>query len=129
MNTRKSVSTDLKKTKKTLLEEIASLREKLEKFEAVSSAREDRLHTLSAVFKLGFWEWDLVKNEAAYYSEEMANIYGVSLSELYDLFKVEEDYYSCIHPEDLVDFKNNMTRCAAPGQLPGEGAVFDYRII
>ena len=125
MNTRKPVSTDLKKTKKTLLEEIASLREKLEKFEAVSSAREDRLHTLSAVFKLGFWEWDAVKNEVVYYSDEMANIFGVTLSELYDRFKVEEDYYSCIHPEDLVDFKNNMTRCA----LPGEGAVFDYRII
>ena len=130
MKAHKSQSTEARKTKETLIEENALLRqklEKLEKFEAISNLKEDRLNTITTQFKIGFWEWDGIKDQVSYYSEETANIFGVSLPEMYDLFKCEEDFYAVIHPEDLEHFKWHASPDEADeiGQMP---EVYDYRV-
>ena len=128
LKAKKSQSTEARKTKETLIEENALLREKLEKFEAISSLKEDRLNTLATQFKVGFWEWDGIKSQISYYSEETANIFGLSLPEMYDRFKCAEDFYAVIHPQDLEHYKWH----AGPddpdeiGEMP---EVYDYRIV
>ena len=92
MKAKNSQPTETEKTKAALIEENALLREKLEKFEATSSLKEDRLNTAATQFKVGYWEWDGTRNQFVYYSEEMANIFGVSLAEMYERFKCVEDF-------------------------------------
>ena len=126
---KKTESRELHESHQLLLNENASLRQKLEKFEALSSAQEDRLQVLASQIKLGFWEWDEVENCAAFYSEEMAKIFGVSLTDLYDRFKTEEGFYSYIHPDDIEHYRNNQSRGRKYWDLPEHNIVFDYRII
>ena len=105
---KKSDSGDLRKSHRALLDENASLLRKLEKIEANSSAREDRVKSLASQIKIGFWEWDEVEDCAAFYSEEMANIFGVTLEDLYDRFKTQKKFTSCIHPDDIQHYLNSM---------------------
>ena len=67
LKAKKSQSTEMKKTEATLIEENALLREKLEELEELSSLKEDRFKTLAAELKIGFWEWDGIKNQISYY--------------------------------------------------------------
>jgi len=120
---------ELQESHQLLVAENASLHQKLEKFEAIASAREVRLQILSSQIKLGFWEWDEIENCAAFYSEEMANIFGVSLTDIYDRFKTEEGFYSYIHPDDIEHYRNNVSRGRKYWDLPEYNIVFDYRII
>ena len=133
MKPKKSDSADLKKSHRALLDENAGLHQKLEKFEAISSARKDRLKALSSQIKLGFWEWDEVKNCAAFYSEEMANIFGVALKDLYDRFKTRKKFTSCIHPDDIQHYLDSMDLyqlyIMESGQLPKHTFILDYRIV
>jgi len=116
------------KTKAALIEENALLREKLEQFEATSSLQDDRLNTLANQFKIGFWEWDGTSDRITHYSEEVANIFGVSLAEMYERFKCVEDFFPVIHPEDLEHYKWHVGPDDPDevGQMP---EVYDYRII
>ena len=68
---------DFRKINQKTLEENAILRQKLEAFEATASAREDRLQALYSQIKLGFWEWNELKDCASYFSEEMAKIFNL----------------------------------------------------
>ncbi len=129
MKSKKSDSRDLKKSHRALLDENASLQQKLENIEAISCANEDRLKTLSSQIKLGFWEWDEVEECAIYYSEEMAKIFGISLEELYDRYKTLEEFVSCIHPDDKKYYLENMDLCQDNWHVPGFTFVLDYRII
>jgi len=130
---KKSNSGDLRKSHRALLDENAGLHQKLEKIEAISSAREDRLKTLSSQIKLGFWEWDEVQNCAAFYSEEMANIFGVTLKDLNDRFKAQKKFTSCIHPDDIQHYLDSMDLyqlyIMESGHLPKHTFILDYRIV
>jgi EAL domain-containing protein (putative c-di-GMP-specific phosphodiesterase class I)/signal transduction histidine kinase/DNA-binding response OmpR family regulator/HPt (histidine-containing phosphotransfer) domain-containing protein len=128
LKAKNSQPTETEKTKAALIEENALLREKLEKFEAISSLKEDRLNTVATQFKVGFWEWDDTSNRNTYYSEEMANIFGVSLAEMYERFKCVEDFYPVIHPEDL-EYYQWHTGPDDPDEVGQMPEVFDYRII
>jgi len=121
-------STDVKKTKATLIEENALLREKLEKFQAISRLKDARLETIATQFKIGLWEWDEVKNQMSYYSEETASIFGVSLPEMYDRFKCVEDFHAVVHPDDLEDYLWH-TSPDDPEEIGQLAEVYDYRII
>jgi len=126
---KKSDSGDLRKSHRALLNENAGLHQKLDKFEAISSAREDRLKALSSQIKLGYWEWDEVEDCAIYYSEEMAKIFGINLEELYHRYKTHQEFLSCIHPDDVEHYLENMNHYQDNRHLPGHTFVLDYRII
>jgi EAL domain-containing protein (putative c-di-GMP-specific phosphodiesterase class I)/signal transduction histidine kinase/DNA-binding NarL/FixJ family response regulator len=124
-----SESDELRKLNQDLLDENASLREKLEKFEAVANAREDRLQVLSFQLKLGFWEWDEVKNCATYYSQELATLFGVELSDLYERYITDEDFLVSIHPEDVEYYLSQLEVIRECRHLPGQNNFFDFRIV
>ena len=112
-----------------ILDENARLRQKLEKFEAMSSAKEDRLQVLSSQLKLGFWEWDEVENTATYYSGELATLFGVSLSTLYKSYKTDEDFLVSVHPDDVNHYLEQLQVIRESRHLPVQNSVFDFRIV
>ena len=120
---------DLRIANQALLDENASLRQKLEELEATSSAKEGWLQTLASQIKLGFWEWDEVEDCATYYSKEIAKMFGVSQTELYERFKFEDDFFAYVHPDDVEHYRQSINRGREYWGLPGQTFTFDYRII
>ena len=116
-------------SKQELLEENQCLREKLAASEADSELDKELHKTLSRVMNVGYWEWDEITGRAAYFSEEMADILGMSLETLYEIYKCEEDFYRFVHPDDLQHYIDNLSAILAPDHQRGRAHVFDYRII
>lgn len=62
--------------------------------------RESRLREAQRIAKLGFWEWDLVRDEL-FWSDELFSLLGLSQDE----FVVTSDsLQELIHPDDRADF-------------------------
>ncbi len=80
---------DPDKWKQELLEENRRLQEKIAKMEAELQSTKERDQTLSSAINIGYWEWDEFTKRAAYFSEEMAGIFGMSLEKLYETYQVE----------------------------------------
>jgi len=133
MKLNKPERSDLRKSHQLILDENADLRRKLEKLEASSSTQRDRLLVLASQIKLGFWEWDEVQKCPAFFSEEMANIFGITLKDLYDRYKSHKKFTSCIHPDDIQHYLDNMDLyqlyIMESGHLPKHTFILDYRIV
>jgi len=112
-----------------LLEEIRCLKEKLAAKETEQRLIIERHQTLSRAINIGYWEWDETTKEAAYFSEEMASIFGMSLEEIYEIYTDEEDIYKFIHPDDLEHYITNLSAVLDPAHPRGLAHAFDYRIV
>ena len=97
--------------------------------EAVSKFRQELHQTLSGAINIGYWEWDETTKRAAYFSEEMATILGMSLDSLYELYQCEQDFYSLVHPDDLEHYIHNLSAVLNPDHPSGRAHTFDYRIV
>ncbi len=120
---------DASKTREELLGEIGQLREKFAQVEADRRSEKERIQTLSQAINIGYWEWDEYTKQAAYFSEEMAGIFGMSREKLYEIYKEEEDIYQFIHPDDLDHYIANLSTVLDPDHPRGQAHTFDYRIV
>jgi PAS domain S-box-containing protein len=125
----KSESSDASKSKSELLDVISLLRKNISAMEADIRATRERDQTLSSAINIGHWEWDELTKNAAYFSEEMAGIFGMSREKLYEIYKDEEDIYSLIHPDDLEHYIANLHAVLDPNHPRGRAHTFDYRIV
>ncbi len=103
--------------------------EALIEFEEESRHAIEREKILCREIKLGFWEWDDIKDKPIYLSEQFAAIFGFKQNELYELYQSEEDLFPFIHPEDLEHYKRHINAHIRHTQVRGAAHVFDYRII
>jgi len=124
-----SESSDLSRSKRELLDEIRLLRKRLAEKEADIRLAKERDQILSRTINIGHWEWDETTNRAAYFSEEMAGIFGVSLDRLYEIYKREEDFFPFVHPDDLEYYISNLNVVLDPDHPRGLAHTFDYRIV
>jgi diguanylate cyclase (GGDEF)-like protein len=122
-------SSDAPKSKQALLDEIRLLRKNLAEVEAENLFTKERNKTLSRAINIGHWEWDETTKRAAYFSEEMAAILGVSLESLYETYQCEDDFYAIVHPDDLEHYKSNLSVVLDPDHPRGLAHTFDYRIV
>ena len=122
-------SSDASKSRLELLDENRLLEEKLARVEADGRSEKERNQILSRAINIGYWEWDETTKRAAYFSEEMAGILGLSLETLYKTYQREEDYFSFVHPDDLEHLINNLSAVLSPDHPRGQAHTFDYRII
>ena len=108
-------------------EEIAELRAQLDEARAAIEFRDYRRHALSKMLKIGIWEWDELTGKPAYYSDELADIYGIDADELARRFRSSRDFEKLVHPDDLDSYRAH----ADSGRFlqPGASHSFDYRII
>ena len=120
---------DDSRTRQELLDEVRILRAKLAESEADLQATNERHQTLSRAINIGYWEWDETVKRAAHFSREMADILGMSLESLYEMYQDEEDFYHCIHPEDLPHYIANLSAVLDPDHPRGLAHIFDYRIV
>ena len=120
---------DPDKWKQELLEENRRLQEKIAKMEAELQSAKERDQTLSSAINIGYWEWDEFTKRAAYFSKEMAGIFGMSMEKLYETYQVEKDIYSFIHPDDLEHYIANLSVVLDPDHPRGLAHTFDYRIV
>ena len=116
-----------KLTKQELVEENACLRDKLAALEAASSTFKKHHDVLSTAINIGYWEWDQVGGRAIYFSQEVANIFGLSLDQLYEEYRKDEDILPRIHPED-VDHYLHCIRSGI-GNKSDEVYAFDFRVV
>jgi PAS domain S-box-containing protein len=121
--------TDLQSSNQELLDENTDQRDKLVAMEDAAKVRQEQLQTLSAAIRVGFWEWDEATKKAAYFSKEMADIFGMGLDSLYEKCQCEEDFFSFIHPDDLDHYIDNLSNILSPEHPRGLAHVFDYRIV
>jgi len=124
-----SESIDSLKSKPELLDEIRLLRKSLAEKEADIRSTKERDQVLSTAINIGYWEWDEFTKRAAYFSEEMAGIFGMSLEKLYEVYNAEEDIYQFIHPDDLEHYIANLSVVLDPDHPRGLAHTFDYRIV
>ncbi len=117
------------KWKQESLEENRRLQEKIALMEAENLSRKELDQNLSSTINIGYWEWDELTKQAAYFSEEMAGIFGMSLKKLYEIYKNEEDINSFIHPDDLEHYIVNLSAVLEPDHPRGLAHTFDYRIV
>jgi PAS domain-containing protein len=111
----------------SLRDEIERLRAELDEARAAIDFRDSRRQALSRMLKIGIWEWDETTGKPAYYSDELANIYGVDSDEFRKVFKSAKDFEKIVHPDDLEQFRSH----ADSSQFLEVGNIhsFDYRII
>ena len=122
-------SNDASTSKSDLLAENQALRSKLLRLEADHRAEKDRLRILSGAIKVGYWEWDQTTNRAAYFSEEIAGVLGVSLESLYEIYQCEEDFFQFVHPDDLDHYVGNLSVVLTADHPNDAAHVFDYRVV
>ena len=128
-NRESSESADSLKSKPELCDEICLLRAKLAEMEADIRDTRERDQILSSAINIGYWEWDETTKQAAYFSEEMAGIFGMSLEKLYEIYKDEEDIFQFIHADDLEHYIENLSAVLDPEHPRGLAHTFDYRIV
>ncbi len=105
------------------------MRKRLSEMESSLSARKQREQTLSSTIKLGYWEWDEIKQYPRYLSEEFATIFGLSQEQLYEIYQCEEDLYRFIHPDDLERYKQQVLISAKDKSTDKQARVHNYRIV
>lgn len=110
-------------------DENKRLREQLAVNEAASEFRQELHRTLSRAINIGYWEWDEVTKKPAYFSEEMADILGMSLESLHEYYQCEEDYFPLVHPDDLETYIQNLNAVLSPDHPRSSAHRFDYRIV
>jgi len=124
-----SESGDASRSKLDLLEEIQLLRTKLAEKETDAQLAIERNQTLSHAINVGYWEWDETTKRAAYFSAEMAGIFGMTLERLYEVYQSEEDFFPFIHPDDLEHYVANLSVVLNPEHPRGLAHTFNYRIV
>jgi PAS domain S-box-containing protein len=122
-------SSDDSKSKSELLDEIQQLRKRLTENEADAGFTKERDQTLSSAINIGYWEWDETTKRAAYFSDEMAGIFGMTLERLYEVYQSEEDFYPFVHPDDIDHYIANLSTVLDPDHPRGLAHAFDYRIV
>jgi len=105
-----------------LRDELAALKDELR-------SRKEREEILSRAIKLGFWEWDEVRDRPAYLSEVFAAILGFPHEDIYKIYRSEEDLFELIHPDDLEHYRHHVSLLAREKNADGTAHVFDYRIV
>lgn len=105
------------------------LRQRIEEMEKEAGILAERNLLLADSIKLGYWEWDEVENKPSYLSEAFAEIYGVDLLQLYEIYQREEDLYKFIHPDDLNNYEGHVQKLAIEKNDRGQVYSFDYRVI
>ena len=105
------------------------MRKNLAEVEADSLSTKERNQTLSQSINIGYWEWDETTKRAAYFSREMADIFGMSLESLYEIYHCEEDIFPYVHPDDLEHLIANLSVVLDPDHPRGLAHTFDYRIV
>lgn len=105
------------------------LRQRIETMEKEANVLAERNLLLASSIKLGYWEWDEVENRPAYLSEAFAEIFGLELSTLYQVYQNEESLYKFIHPEDLGIYQEHVEKLALDKNDRGQVYAFDYRVI
>ena len=127
--TEKPATGDDSKTRQELLEEVRGLRARLAESEADLQATNERHQTLSRAINIGYWEWDETVKRAAHFSREMADILGMSLEALYEIYQCEEDFFKYVHPDDLPHYIANLSGVLDPDHPRGQAYIFEYRIV
>jgi PAS domain S-box-containing protein len=114
-------------TELALREEIAELREQLEEARASIEFRDYRRRAMSKMLKIGIWEWDEIADKPLFYSDELAEIFGVDIDEFIGKFKSSKDFEYLVHPDDRETYRQNLDS----GSVLEEGGIhsFDYRIV
>jgi len=112
-----------------LFDENEYPREKLAAIEAAVKLQQDLHQTLSNAISIGYWEWDETIKQAAYFSKEMADILGMSLESLYEMYHSEEDFFPLVHPDDLKHYIANLSVVLSPKHPRGLAHIFEYRIV
>ncbi len=105
------------------------MRQRIKVMEKEANVLAERNLLLASSIKLGYWEWDEVENKPAYLSEAFAEIFGLELSTLYEVYQNEEDLYKFIHPEDLGIYQGHVEKLALDKNDRGQVYAFDYRVI
>ena len=114
-------------TKKELQDEVAELRGQLAEAEVLFEYREFRSQALSRMLKLGIWEWDEKADKALSYSDELADVFGVTAAELKKLFQNRNNFERIVHPDDLEFFRSHLDSKSI--LKPDKCHVFEYRIM
>ena len=112
-----------------LRDEVRRLRESLARMEAQIRSEKERREVLSSAISIGYWEWDETTNRAAYFSSEMARIFGLSQEALCETYQSEEDFYQFVHPDDLDHYRQSISSQLASDHPVGHAHSFDYRIV
>jgi EAL domain-containing protein (putative c-di-GMP-specific phosphodiesterase class I)/signal transduction histidine kinase/DNA-binding response OmpR family regulator len=109
-----------------LRDEIDALRTELAAAKASIESRDYRSGTFSRMLNLGIWEWDEIEGKPIFYSEQMAEVYGVDADDFESGFTSQTDFERLVHRDDLEHFREQID-----GQIlePGVPNIFDYRII
>jgi PAS domain S-box-containing protein len=69
--------------------------------ESESQRNQDQLATAAELIRLGYWEWDEIRDRAIYYSEDLIEILDVDATVFIEGIKEGEH----IHPDDLDRYK------------------------
>ena len=112
-----------------LLDENEHLRQKLSALEDTARLQQELFQKMSGAISIGYWEWDTKTKRFSYFSQELADIMGISLESLYEIYQSEEDIYPFVHPADLEQYINNLSVVKSPAHSHGLDDIFEYRII
>ncbi len=110
-----------------LRDEIEMLRAQLSEARALLEFRDYRSKELSRMLDLGIWEWDEIADKPIFYSEEMADVFGLEFDELKNIFRSAADFEKLVHPHDREFYRAHLDSKSI--LKPGEYHMFDYRIL
>ncbi len=83
-----------------LRDEIAQLKQKLEAATAEGKARDERHLAVAKELKIGYWEWDELKQELITCSQHDVAVFGLEFEQMMGMLRHPEDFNRLVHPED-----------------------------
>ncbi|MFV2032264.1 MAG: ATP-binding protein, partial [Gammaproteobacteria bacterium] len=126
---KKTDNLDSRASRQQLLDEIERLHGQVAGLEDRVETKEGQHRSLAKALGIGYWEWDEIEDRAIYYSDEVAAIFGEDPTKFATRFKRLEDFYSCIHPEDLEHYKKHSLSGSKHRHPPGKAHSYEYRIL
>ena len=107
--------------------EVLGLRARLTSAKEFIDFQQERRLELAQMLKVGFWEWDEIRQKPISYSPEMADVLGVDQQRLQKLFHNPDEFRNILHPDDRQYYRDNVDSRAI--LKPGESRIFEYRIL
>ena len=111
----------------SLRDEIERLQAELDEARAAIEFRDERRQALSNMLRIGVWEWDEINGRPTYYSDELADVYGIDPKSLKTGFKSTRDFEQLVHPEDLETYREHSN--SSKYLKPGESHEYEYRVV
>jgi EAL domain-containing protein (putative c-di-GMP-specific phosphodiesterase class I)/signal transduction histidine kinase/CheY-like chemotaxis protein/HPt (histidine-containing phosphotransfer) domain-containing protein len=113
----------------SLYDRIAALELQLSAKSELLRTRASQFNSMASLLHCGYWEWDEITDTPTYYTEQLADIFGIDYADIYKYFPDQQAFEKIVHPQDLETYQYDVVDMGKRFEDPKASHVCEYRIV